>query len=204
MVLRFDGFGPTPYAVRAMLDAVLRRNTESILAPAAARLATLGVRANALTLAAFAGSVAALLAIAHRDYRAGLGLLLLGRVFDGLDGPVARREGASASGAYLDATLDLLAGAAVPFAFALAQPDRALAAMFLMLGLLARASAAIGQARLGAGQLTMLIGKTELFAAFALACLFPNWFSIIAYAIGIACFIAAGARVAAAMAKPSP
>jgi len=187
-----------------MLDAILRRNTESVLAPAAARLATLGVRANALTLAAFAGGVAALLAIAHRDYLAGLGFLLLGRLLDGLDGPVARREGPTAGGAYLDTTLDFLAGAAVPFAFALAQPDRALAAMFLMLGLVARAGALIGQVRLGAvaGQLATLIGKTELFAAFALACLFPNWFSIIAYAVGIACFIAVGARVAAVVTEP--
>ena len=92
-----------------------------------------------------------------------------------------------------------------PFAFALAAPSRALAAMFLMLGLVARAAAATAAARLqdsgpilaGLEQASALVGKTELFVAFAAACVFPNWFSLIAYVVGILCFVAVGSRVAA-------
>jgi hypothetical protein len=56
--------------------------------------------------------------------------------------------------------------------------------MFLMLGLVAR-----GTAR------EALIGKTELYTAYGLACLFPDWFSLIAYAVGILCFVSAGLRL---------
>ena len=88
------------------------------------------------------------------------------------------------------------AAAGLAFAFALAEPDRALAAMFLMLGLVAR-TAVLAETPAG----WPLVGKAELFLAFALACLFPAWFSILAYAVGILCFVAAGSRVAAIVAQ---
>lgn len=187
-----------------MLDTVLRRYTDGALAPVAARLAGWRVAANSLTMAAFVCGLVALFDIGHRLYLSGLVLLAIAAIFDSLDGPLARREGPTALGAYLDLFLGLVIAAAVPFAFALAQPDRALAAMFLMLGLVARAAAAASEARLADGGLlaktlgqgALLIGKTELFAAFAIACLFPDWFSIVAYVVGILCFVAAGARVA--------
>ncbi len=184
----------------AMLDALVRRHSEPLLAPLAGRLSALGIRATGMTLAAFASGIVAVLDIGYRYYLVALGFLLLGAVMDALDGPVARREGATGFGAYLDRVLDLAFCAAVPFAFALAEPDRALAAMFLLLGLVVRAGATAGSnlAPAGVGQLGTLIGKIELLIAFALACIFPNWFSLIAYSIGILCFLAAGGRVAAA------
>jgi hypothetical protein len=76
--------------------------------------------------------------------------------------------------------------------------------MFLMLGLTARAAALSSDAKLpgrlgdavgfGAG----LIGKFEIFVAFALACVFPDWFSIVAYGLGMLCFVMTGFRVALA------
>ena len=190
-----------------MLDAILRRQSETFLAPVAARVAALGIGANALTLSAAVCGIVAVLDIGHRYYLIGLAALVLGRVFDALDGAVARRAGPTASGATLDLVLDLVVAAAIPFSFALAQPDHALAAMFLMLGLVARAGASVAVRQTGwpgesLDQAGGLIGKTELFLAFALACVFPNWFSIIAYAVGILCFIAAGSRTAAILAKP--
>src|SRR6185437_11144672 len=41
-----------------------------------------------------------------------------------------------------------------------------------------------------------LVGKTEIFVALALACLFPGWFSVVAYGLGILCFVSAGLRLA--------
>ena len=38
--------------------------------------------------------------------------------------------------------------------------------------------------------------------AFAAACLFPNWFSVIAYGLGILCFVAAGSSLAAVSREP--
>jgi phosphatidylglycerophosphate synthase len=188
-----------------MLDALLRRHLDGFTAPVAARVAASRVSAASLTASAFVCGAVALVDIGHRYYLAGLVFLLAARLFDVLDGPVARLKPPTVFGPYLAHVLDMLITAAVPFAFALAEPGRALAAMFLMLGLVARAAAIDDTVRPLAtdpaigffGRVGRLVEKTDLFAAFALACLFPAWFSLIAYTVGIACFIAAGGRVAA-------
>lgn len=174
-----------------MLDSLLRRQLSPYIALPATRLST-RVGANTLTLVAFVAGAAALPAIGFHKYLVGLSLLAVARVLDAVDGPVARARGTRPFGAYLDQVLDLVLSAAIPFAFALAAPDRALAAMFLMLGLVARAATSAGQT----GD-TNWIGKTELFVAFALACIFPDRFSVIAYVVGVLCFVSAGQRMAA-------
>jgi hypothetical protein len=70
-----------------------------------------------------------------------------------------------------------------PFAFALAQPPRALAAMFLMLGFAVWAIA--GQARPGWLILLSTFG-------YVVALLLPYHFSLLAYLIGVAAFVLAG------------
>jgi phosphatidylglycerophosphate synthase len=192
-----------------MLDSLLRRASDPLLALLGARLSHL-TSANALTLSAFVCGVAALPDIRFQKYFFALGLLILRGLFDVLDGAVARVRGPTTFGAYLDQVLSLVVSAGVPFAFALAEPDRALAAMFLLFGLVVRAGSAVAVKASGTGivdaaldQTRMLVGKSELFIAFALACIFPLWFSIIAYIVGILCFVAAGSRVAtAATAEP--
>jgi phosphatidylglycerophosphate synthase len=190
-----------------MLDTVLRRRLDGILAPVTARVATLG--ANRLTVAAFACSAVAIFDISRQNYLFCLGFLAAARILGALDGAVARARGETGFGAYLAGILDLIASAGVPFAFALADPSRALSAMFLMLGLVARAGAigAVDQPAKADRSITFfnrvgrLIEKSDLFVAYALACVFPQWFSIIAYTIGILCFFAVGARVASAAAQ---
>ena len=111
----------------------------------------------------------------------------------GAEVTILERAQAAQGATWASAGMIAIAGAGLAFAFALAEPDRALAAMFLMFGLVARTAAdAIAPTDTG------LIGKIELFVAFAVACLFPRWFSIVAYAFGILCFVAAGSRVASA------
>ncbi|HEY0105474.1 MAG TPA: CDP-alcohol phosphatidyltransferase family protein [Rhizomicrobium sp.] len=193
-----------------MLDSVLRRRFEGPLAPLAARLAAHKVRAVALTAGVFLCDAAAMFAVAHLRYPAALALLAAAALIDALDGPLARAERATPFGAYLDMVLSAVASAGIAFAFGLAAPERALAAMFLMLGLVARTAAEAGVVRIAAaglasllGRAAGLIGKSELFVAFALACLFPDWFSVIAYLLGILCFAAAGSRLAAIAAQPT-
>lgn len=70
-----------------------------------------------------------------------------------------------------------------PFGFALADPSRALAAMFLMLGF--AVWAIMGQARPGWLILLSTLG-------YAVALLLPYYFSPLAYLIGITCFVVAG------------
>jgi hypothetical protein len=73
-----------------------------------------------------------------------------------------------------------------PFGFALAEPSRALAAMFLMLGFAVWAIA--GQARPGWIILLSTLG-------YGAALLFPYYFSPLAYLIGVMSFVLAGEGV---------
>jgi hypothetical protein len=79
-----------------------------------------------------------------------------------------------------------MAAALPPFGFALAMPERALAAMFLMLGFAVWAIA--GQARPGWLILLSTLG-------YGIALLFPYCFSPLAYLIGVAAFVLAGEGV---------
>ncbi|HEX5079506.1 MAG TPA: CDP-alcohol phosphatidyltransferase family protein, partial [Geminicoccaceae bacterium] len=116
-----------------MLDARLRRLVDPALDRLCRPLAARGLPADAVTIAGFAIGVGAAAAIAAQAYLLGLGLLLLNRLFDGLDGAVARQRGLTDRGGFLDIVLDFLVYAAVPFAFALAEPaTNALPAAFLV------------------------------------------------------------------------
>jgi hypothetical protein len=188
-----------------MLDPLIRRYSSPLLAEPARRIANLGVGADALRATGFVFSIAALPAIGRRAYLLGLGLMTLGRFLDVLGGTLARQRALERPGPDLEHVVELVWTASVPFVFALADPERALAAMFLMLGLVARA-AVVGTdpdaerqsaAPSGLDWGAQLLGKSEIFVAYALACILPSLFSVIAYALGVACFVMTGFRVAA-------
>jgi hypothetical protein len=185
-----------------MLDALIRRYTSPLLAEPARRIAGLGVGADTLRAAGFVAGIAALPAIGRQAYLLGLALIAFGRLLDIAGGALARAP--AHFGPNLEHVVELVWTASVPFVFALAEPERALAAMFLMLGLVARAAvlaedpnirqlASVSLLERGA----QLLGKSEVFIAYALACIFPSWFSVIAYALGTACFVMTGFCVAA-------
>lgn len=187
-----------------MLDPLIRRYSLPLLAEPARRIASLGLGAETLRAAGFVAGIAALPAIGRHAYLLGLGLMTLGRFLDLLGGTLARQRAQDQRGPDLEHVVELIWTASVPFMFALAEPERALAAMFLMLGLVAHAAVVGGDLDAQPEGLGFalhrganLVGKGEIFAAYALACVFPSWFSLIAYALGVACFVMAGFRVAA-------
>lgn len=184
-----------------MLDGQLRLIIDSPLDRVAPRIAALGVRADWITLAAAMVAVAAMLTVSRSHGWIALGLVLANRLLDGLDGSVARVTKATNRGAYLDALSDALLFAGVPFGFALANPERAVAAVFLLFGLimLGMASWTLAERRGVGGQPLGMLEALLITLVYASACLFPGWFSIGAYALGIAAFICAGVRVASAV-----
>jgi hypothetical protein len=140
-----------------------------------ARLAARGVSATMLAVGGFVIGLIALPLIAKGHFWIGLGFMLLGRCIAllGAEDDLAR-------------ALSLIAFAGIPFAFALADPARAVAACFLLFGFVAVAA-------------VRRLEVVEQFAAaivLALACLMPSWFSLIAYGLGIVCFAVAGMRLA--------
>ncbi len=196
-----------------MLDAPLRKLIDPPLDRAGRALARAGIKADWITWAGFALGLCAVPAIAAGAYLAGLAFIAANRLLDGLDGAVARHSRMSDAGAFLDIALDFIFYATIPFAFALAQPDKALAAAFLILSFVASGSTFLAYAVLAGkrGLSTDLRGKksiyhiggltegSETFIAFALACALPNWFSVICYVFGTLCFVTGGTRIAAAV-----
>ena len=197
-----------------MLDARLRRLIDPPLDRLSAPLAARGVSANAVTVAGFALGLAAAAAIASRAWLLGLALLLLNRLCDGLDGAVARRRGLTDLGGFLDIVLDFLIYAAVPFAFALADPAaNGLAAAFLIFSFVGTGSSFLAYAIMAArrGVSTELRGRkslyylggltegTETIVAFVLACLWPSLFPWIALIFGLLCWVTTATRIAVAV-----
>jgi phosphatidylserine synthase len=198
-----------------MLSSALRKTVRPALASVGASLARLGAHGNLVTTVAFVIGLGAIPAIATHNYLIGLVLIVLNRVLDAMKGAIARQGAARPLGQFLGMTFDLIFFAGLPFGFALADPGRGLAAAFFVFAIAASAASALAftvvSEETGAalapggytalGYLARLMEDSELFLAFALACVMPAWFSVIAYIVGILCFITAGARITGAVAR---
>lgn len=176
----------------------------AILRPAALALARAGIRADMISVAGFAAGFAAVLAIAVGCNSLGLTLILLNRLLDGLDGAVARVTGATDRGAFIDIALDFVFYALVPLGFAIADPaTNALAAATLIAAFVGTGSSFLAFAAVAAKQgqtaadypakgiyyLGGLTEGTETVAIFALMCIFPAMFPVLAYVFAAACAV---------------
>jgi phosphatidylglycerophosphate synthase len=198
-----------------MLDEPLRKMMDPLYARAADALAWRNVRPSRFIVAGFVLSVAAVPAIATGYYILGLVLIALGRSVDGLGGAIRSQTRATDLGDFLDICLEYIYCAAVPFAFALADPSLALAACFFIFSFTVSAATFLSYWRFatkrgidvkadGVKSVSHIAGLTdgaEAFIAFAIACIHPQWFGIVAYVFGVICFISAGLRMAAAFSE---
>ncbi|MDP3907925.1 CDP-alcohol phosphatidyltransferase family protein [Novosphingobium sp.] len=186
-----------------MFDARLRPLIDPPLNALGRMLARRGISANAVTLAGLVPALGAAAAIAQGHYGAGLVLIVLNRLLDGLDGAVARASGITDFGGYLDTLADYLFYVAVPVAFGLASPLNTPMAMVLVASFtLTCASflvfAAIA-ARRGAETTahgtksffysTGLAEGAETIAAFIAMCLWPAQFPVIAAGFSALCLL---------------
>lgn len=193
-----------------MFDSRLRPLIDPPLNAVGKRLAQTGISANAVTVSGFAFGMAAAVLIALGAPLAGLVFVLLNRLADGLDGAVARVNGKTDLGGYLDITLDFFFYGAVPFAFAVLDPSKnALAAAALLLSFYANGASFLAFAimaekhgletdRQGSKSLYYLGGLAEgaeTIALFILMCLWPSGFALLAWAFATVCLVSAGARV---------
>ena len=193
-----------------MLDGWVRIRIDPLLDRAAKPIAAVGVPANGVTVAACAAGVLAAAAIAAHWYLAGLALILLSRLGDGLDGAVARISGQTDLGGYLDIVLDFLFYGAVPIGFVLADPPAnavagaVLVFSFYVNGASFLAYAVMAEKRKLATSMrgpkslfftTGLAEATETIVVFAALCLVPTWFPEIAYAFAALTFYTALSRI---------
>lgn len=197
-----------------MFDARIRPLIDPPLNLMGAAIARSGITANELTIAAAAIGVLAGAVIAAGMFGAGLALILLSRLLDGLDGAVARATRTTDFGGFLDIVSDFFFYVAVPVGFGIADSANALPALllvasFALTGVSFLAYAAIAEKR---GLQTSAHGKKSFFystgiaegaetiAAFVLMCLAPQWFPAIAHLYAALCLLTVIQRsVAAAM-----
>ena len=100
-----------------MLDRILRNIKELLLHPFAEQAGKL-LHPNMITLISFAFGLVSIYFIIERSLMTALVFWLLNRIFDGLDGTVARVTGRSSDfGGYLDIVLDFIVYSAIPVAF---------------------------------------------------------------------------------------
>src|SRR5262245_87573 len=195
-----------------MFDAAVRPYIDPPLARLAARCIHAGLSANAVTLIGFAVGLLAVPALAAEWYLMALLLILFNRIADGVDGAIARRQGATELGGYLDILCDFIFYAAVPLGFALAREENGAAAAFLIFSFFGTGSSFLAYAAIAAKRgldsarygpksifyLGGLTEGTETIAFFVIFCLFPGSFAGLAYLFGILCWITTAFRAAAA------
>ncbi len=193
-----------------MLDPWVRRRIDPSLGAFAAALARAGLGADTLTLAGFAAGIAAATAVALGAPGWAVLGFALNRLLDGLDGAVARVHGPTDRGAFLDISLDFVVYAALPVAFAIADPRaNALPAAILLFTFVGTATSFLAYAvfaqkngiasdlrgRKSLYYLGGLTEGTETAAVLLLMCLVPAWFPWLAYGFAAACAITAVSRI---------
>lgn len=190
------------------------RQTTALIRPAIDALARAcvraGISANALTFAGLAVGVLAAAAIALQMTLAGAALILVSRLFDGLDGAVARQTTPTDRGGFLDISLDFLFYPAIPLAFAIAEPARnALAAAILLAAFVGTGTSFLAFAVIAAKRgltsaaypnksfyfLGGLTEATETLAFFLAMCVWPAQFAPLACVFAVLCVVTIATRL---------
>jgi phosphatidylglycerophosphate synthase len=141
-----------------------------------------------------------------------LWFVIVNRVIDGLDGAVARASRSSDFGGYLDIVSDFIFYSAIPLAFAVARPEAALAAAFLIFSFIGTATSFLGFAILAEKHkvTTQIRGEkafyylggltegTETILLFLAMLVWPDYFSLMAIIFGILCWVTTATRIYAA------
>ncbi len=195
-----------------MFDAVLRHVIDPPLSRIGKMVASFGVSANTVTVSGFVLGMSAIPLIVFEFYFSALALILINRVFDGLDGAVARDTVLSDFGGYLDVICDFIFYSGIVFAFALAKPENSVVSAFLIFSFMGTAATFLTYAIMaekhkittdirGIKSLYYLGGLAEgaeTIIVFVLFCLFPDYFGPVAIIFGIMCWITTATRIYAA------
>lgn len=193
-----------------MLDTFFIKSLKQPLRLTAIAIDKLGVKANWITLFGFVVGMMVIPTLYFGDTSLALALVVINRLMDGLDGAVARVQGPTDLGGYLDITLDFIFYSAVIFGFALMDPaENALAASFLIFAFMGTGSSFLAFAimaekrnieRLEYGRKSLyflggLTEGTETIVFLLLICAFPHGFSILAYVFAAMCWITTATRI---------
>jgi phosphatidylglycerophosphate synthase len=192
-----------------MFDALLRPLIDRGLNPAGRWVASKGVSANQITVfGVFLGFMAFVLVARGYPFVA-FWLIISNRIADGLDGAVARANSQTDFGGYLDLVVDFVFYSAIPLAFAIADPENAIAACFLCVSFMGTASSFLGFAILAAKynietnvrgkksfyHLGGLTEGTETTIVLCAMVIWPAYFIYFALGFGLLCCVTTSARI---------
>ncbi len=196
-----------------MFDPFFIKQLKSPLQKLAWRIDAIGIRANQITFLGFVVGLMSLPVLYYQAYGLALLCIVINRLMDGLDGAVARLQGPTDLGGYLDITLDFIFYSGVVFGFVLANPEaNAVAAAFLIFAFMGTGSSFLAFAIMaekrkierleyGNKSLYFLGGLTEgaeTIGFLVLICLLPNYFVELAYVFGLMCWVTTVTRIYAA------
>jgi len=168
------------------------------------------ISANLITVTGFAIGLFAATLIYLKFYILGLVMVIANRFFDGIDGAVARRNGITSFGGYLDILCDFIFYSAVIFAFAMSNPEKnSLVSVFLVFSFVGTGTSFLAFAAI-VNRYDLLLKKriqkaffymrgfvegTETILFFVIVCFFPDYFPVFALIFGILCWITVFGRI---------
>lgn len=192
-----------------MFDRSIQSALASVWHAVAAPLERMGVTPNQVTAAAWVTGLISAGLIASHQFSWALLCLLISRSLDALDGALARRVGVTDAGGYADIVLDFWFYAAIPLAFAAANPSsNALAAAALLASFLLNATSWLAltsmrppatfenvpSQRKSLVFIASLAEGAETLVIYIAMCLWPNQFSWIAWGFAALCLVSACQR----------
>lgn len=193
-----------------MFDRYLHPRVKPLLNRIAATIDRPEVTPDRISLVGFLIGALALPFLAMQWYFAALLTIVINRLFDGLDGALARRRDLSDAGGFLDIALDFLFYALVPFGFVLASPTlNAVAGAWLLFAFIGTGSSFLAFAAVADKYklenldyphksfyyLGGLTEGAETILVFVLFCLFPAYFPLLAWLFGALCWFTTLTRV---------
>jgi len=172
-------------------------------------LDNINITANQVTLFGFGLGCIAFPAVILHQYYLALLLIILNRICDGLDGALARIQGLTDAGGFLDISLDFLFYSLIPFGFILADPTNATAGALLIFSFVGTGSSFLAFAVMASKKgindpvyknkslyyISGLTEGTETIICLVLFCLLPQHFSVIAYIYAAACWFTTFTRI---------
>ncbi|HSG04162.1 MAG TPA: CDP-alcohol phosphatidyltransferase family protein [Marinobacterium sp.] len=197
-----------------MFDARVLEASRDFIEGLAQNLHERGVKADQVTWAGFAIGLSALPLLALGAELLAMIAILTNRIADGVDGALARKQGPTDTGAFLDIVLDFIFYAAVPLGFALQNPEQnAAAAALLLFSFIGTASSFLAFAifaerrqlksteftRKGFYYLGGLTEATETIGLFLICSLFPSLFPTLATLFALLCLLTTAMRLRSGM-----
>ena len=192
-----------------MFDVALRRLVDPALIRMAGWIADTRMSANMLTISGAGLALGAAFFVTQSNFIAALGLILLNRIFDGLDGAIARINGPTELGGYLDTICDYIFYLSIPLAFGLIAPVNQIPALLLIASFTLTAVSFLAFAAIAARRApddgaygpkafiysTGLMEGGETIAFLTLFCLFPAFFPMLALVLAALCLLTVAQRL---------